>query len=295
MPLVELQNGPSQWGDIKDAADILLKASVYPNVNMLGAELQRHYNNYGLFALNLRPGVNTNRRAVLVCNGEKITIAFEGSTPDEAHQDNWVNAKGPGWWELDHPIYDRENRVHSFYHQNWRRMQWSTCDALNRAVDFICHRGDQPKQIVIVGYSQGGGVSTFADIDIVEHIRNTWGTQSIGPQEWTKEESLGSLVQHLTVAAIGAADQGYYTTLNDFYGQYQIRAWDFMSTSDTSLHTHFNEFRAWRGYHYILPRVIAGQFDNDFGAQGHGILGYFRVAEWMAENKSDQVRSEYNY
>ena len=132
-------------------------------------------------------------------------------------------------------------------------------------------------------------------MDMIEHIRHTYGTQSRAPQPWAKDESLGSLVQHLTFGAFAAADQGYYTELNNMYLKYQIRAWNFFSHKDTTLHAHAYCFRFWRGHRYILPDAVVKFLDADFEPQGHDILGYLKAAEWMAAQGTDQVRPAYSY
>lgn len=132
-------------------------------------------------------------------------------------------------------------------------------------------------------------------MDMVEHIRSTLGSLASNPNPWAIDESLGSLIQHLTFAAFASADQGYYTVLNQLYEKYQIRAWDFVNHKDITVHFHDFRFRSWRGYRYILPDEVVRDFEGDFGDQGHGILGYLKAAEWMIERGSDQVKSVYSY
>lgn len=135
----------------------------------------------------------------------------------------------------------------------------------------------------------------MAFTDILHTIRHTWGSQCASPQSWAQDEALGSLVQHLTFAAVAAGDQGYYTVLNDLYDKYQIRAWDFFNHRDMTIHIHDWGFRSWLGYRYVLRDNVVWQFRDAFSGNGHGMLGYLKVAEWMAEHGTDQVQSPYNY
>lgn len=135
----------------------------------------------------------------------------------------------------------------------------------------------------------------LAFTDILERIRHTWGSQSASPQSWARDEELGSLVQHLTFAAVAAGDQGYYTVLNSLYDTYQIRAWDFLNHRDITINSHYFGFRSWRGYRYVFSDEIERPFVNEFGDNGHSILGYLKVAEWMTENGTNQVGTPYTY
>ncbi|PVI05632.1 hypothetical protein DM02DRAFT_685435 [Periconia macrospinosa] len=295
MPLVRLQEGPSQWKDIKDAADTLWRSTLTPDISAVATALQDHYQNPNLSVSELNTGLNVSRRAIVVCNGEKITIAFLGSDPNELHMNLWTDAKGPAWWNVPYPVYENGNRVHSFFRDMWLGMRLATYDALSSVVEDIAARGATPKQIIVTGYSMGGGISIIAFTDILERIRRTWGSQSASPQSWAQDEEFGSLVQHITFAAVAAGDQGYYTVLNQLYETYQIRAWDFLHYRDITVHAHHFQFRSWRGYRYILPYAVVRPFVDEFSGNGHGILGYLKVAEWMAENGTDQVKSAYNY
>jgi hypothetical protein len=89
MPLVRLQDGPSQWGDIKDAAHMLWRTSYIPDVNALRAEMQIHYQTSVIQTADLHTGFNATRRAVLICNETKVTIAFQGTGDGELHMNTW--------------------------------------------------------------------------------------------------------------------------------------------------------------------------------------------------------------
>ncbi|KAI9701623.1 MAG: hypothetical protein M1820_006394 [Bogoriella megaspora] len=295
MPLVRLQDGPSQWSDIKDASDILWRSTVTPDINNVATVLRDQYQNAHLNVEELHTGMNVSRRAIIVSNGEKITIAFPGSDPKELHKNLWIDAKGPSWWDRPYPVYENGNRIHSFFRDMWHGMRSATYDALSRSVEDMTVRGATPKQITITGFSMGGGISILAFTDILERVRHTWGSKSTSPQSWAQDEKLGSLFQHLTFAAVAAGDMGYYTILNRLYETYQIRAWDFLNHRDITVHTHHPQFRSWLGYRYILPDAVAGPFRNEFGGIGHSILGYLKAAEWMTKNGTNMVKSAYSY
>ncbi|OAL45382.1 hypothetical protein IQ07DRAFT_684305 [Pyrenochaeta sp. DS3sAY3a] len=295
MPLVRLQDGPSQWKDIEDAASTLWRSTLFPDISVIATLLQDHYRNPNLRVSELKTRLSISRRGIVVCSAEKITIAFLGSDPNELHKSLWTDAKGPAWWDFPYPVYENGNRVHSFFRDMWHGMRQETYEALSSAVDEMAARGATPKQIIVTGFSMGGGISIIAFTDILEKIRHTWGSQSASPRSWAQDEELGSLVQHLTFAAVAAGDQGYYTVLNQLYETYQIRAWDFLNHRDMTVHVHHFNFRSWRGHRYILPEAVVRDFDEDFGGNGHGIFGYSKVAGWIAENGTDQVKSAYSY
>ncbi|CAI6327759.1 unnamed protein product [Periconia digitata] len=295
MPLVELQDGPWEWWDIKDAADILWRSTLDPDIHNIASALQSHYQNPQLEVTELITGINASRRGIVVCNGEKITIAFLGCDSNELHMNMWVFAKGPSWWDIPYPVYENGHQVHSFFRDMWHAMRIAAYDAINMAVESMAARGSSPKQIIITGFSMGGGISILAFSEILERIRNRWGSGSDSPQPWAKDENLGSLVQHLTFAAVSAGDFGYYSALNRLYEKHHIRAWDFFNHRDITVHIHHIQFRTWRGHRYTLPEAVVRPFSNEFGGQGHNILGYLKAAEWMCEHGTDQVKSEYRY
>ncbi|EME83603.1 uncharacterized protein MYCFIDRAFT_136419 [Pseudocercospora fijiensis CIRAD86] len=256
MPLVKLENNRSAWNDVKDAADILWRVSLDSDISAIQTALRNHYSDPNLTAQDLFTGINNSRRAVVICTGQKITVAFEGSHPEEWYKNMWTDGKGRQWWEFAYP----------------------------------------PKQIIITGFSMGGGVSMRASFtEILEHIRKTYGSTSPAAQTWASDEKLGNLIQHITFAAVAAGDRGHYTLLNRLYEQYCIRAWDFMNHRDLTQHIHHFAFRSWRGYRYILPEAVVGHFHAEFGDQGHCILGYLKAAEWMLAHGTDQVKSAWEY
>ncbi|CAI9635564.1 unnamed protein product [Alternaria burnsii] len=293
--LAELQDGPSQWPDIADAARILWLASISPDIIAFRHELPTYYPNTSYSATELWTGLNASRRAVFVAIDENITIAFEGSDRNELVKNTWANAKGPNWWDIPYAVYDGGNRVHSFFRDMWYGMRDETFRALSEAIRNIKEKGSTPRKITIAGFSQGGGVSTMAFTDILEHIRCTYGSESAPSQAWAEDNNIGNLVQHLTFAAMAAGDQGFHTVLNNLYERHAIRAWDFMHYQDWTRHAHDLAFRSWRGHRYILPDAVVRHHQAEFGQHGHSILGYLGVAEWMAMNGTDQVKSEYAY
>lgn len=94
-----------------------------------------------------------------MCTKESIIIAFEGSHRDEIGKNLWSDGKGPNFWDLPYPVYIEGNRVHSYFHDMWCGMQKATFDALGDAVQSVRARGAEPKQIIVAGFSMGGGVS----------------------------------------------------------------------------------------------------------------------------------------
>jgi len=128
--LAELQDGPSQWPDIADAARILWLASISPDIIAFRQEMPIYYPNTSYSATELWTGLNASRRAVFVAIDENITIAFEGSDPNELVKNTWANAKGPNWWDIPYAVYDGGNRVHSFFRDMWYGMRDETFRAL---------------------------------------------------------------------------------------------------------------------------------------------------------------------
>lgn len=136
---------------------------------------------------------------------------------------------------------------------------------------------------------------SMAFTDILEHVRSMYGSQSSSPQTWAVDSNLHSLIQHLTFAAVAAADKGFHTVLNNLYERYSIRAWDFMNHKDWTRQTHDLAFRSWRGHRYILPDAVVRHYEAEFGPQAHFILGYLKAAEWIVENGAEQVKSKFSY
>lgn len=133
----------------------------------------------------------------------------------------------------------------------------------------------------------------MAFTDILYHIRDTYGSASSSPQQWASDENLSNLISHYTFAAVAAADEGYHTILNQLYDRYQIRVWDIMNHWDWTQHAHFFAFSSWRGHRYLLPDAVLQHCGGDFGPQGHWILGYVKVCEWMEAHGTEQVWSAY--
>lgn len=60
----------------------------------------------------------------------------------------------------------------------------------------------------------------MAFMNIVEHIRKVWGSRSLSPGDWAEDGNLDAVLQHLTLAAVAAGDQGFYTVLSSFYDRF---------------------------------------------------------------------------
>jgi hypothetical protein len=160
LELVELQDGPSLWPDIADAARILWLASISPDINAVRHQLPTYYPNTSYSATELWTGLNASHRAVFVAINESITIAFEGSDRNELVKNTWANAKGPNLWDIPYAVYNDGNRVHSFFRDMWHGMRDATFRALSEAIRNTKEKGSTPRKITITGFSQGGGVST---------------------------------------------------------------------------------------------------------------------------------------
>lgn len=161
MPLIELKNDPFQWNDIKDAADILWRSTLFSSLSDLTSFFRSHYQNLDLRTWELYSGINVTRRGIVIGNGERIIVGMFGSAPDEIIKNVWIDAKGPGWWELPYPVYENRNMIHSYFGDMWHGMRQATYDALDRAVADCIERGIPPKQIILTGFSMGGGVSMY--------------------------------------------------------------------------------------------------------------------------------------
>lgn len=161
MPLVKLQDGPSQWNDIREAASVLHRGSNAPDMHTITNTLQTHYQNPNLTVSELQTGFNASRRGIVVCHDKVTTIAFFGSDPNELHMNMWTDAKGPNWWELPYAVYENGNRVHSFFRDMWHAMRSATYDALSRAVEDLAARDAAPERVIITGFSMGGGISMW--------------------------------------------------------------------------------------------------------------------------------------
>lgn len=118
-------------------------------------------------------------------------------------------------------------------------------------------------------------------MDMINHIRTTYGSLSQDQEPWADDASLGNIVQHLIFSSFPAADQGYLTVLNDMYSECQIRVWDFVYENDLTQHLHEVRLRSWRGHQYTFPETFHDydEFKAEFGELVHDILGYLKAAE----------------
>ncbi|PSN75575.1 hypothetical protein BS50DRAFT_628744 [Corynespora cassiicola Philippines] len=94
----------------------------------------------------------------------------------------------------------------------------------------------------------GGDISIIAYAYILEQVRKKWGYKSAQKHPQAEDTNLGSLIQHITFAACGAGDGGYYTVLNQLYERNLIRAWDFVNDRDRTIDGHHSSSCTWRGY-----------------------------------------------
>lgn len=137
-------------------------------------------------------------------------------------------------------------------------------------------------------------VHRLAIIDIVEHLRTTFGTASPSPRPWALDGRLGSLVRHITFAEFAASGKDYNLFLNEFYQRYGIPAWDFVHPHDFTTRLHLPFFRAWRGHRYVLPSLSVVPYDKQYAAGRHDVPGYLMSVEWLKDNPRELV-SLYEY
>ena len=134
----------------------------------------------------------------------------------------------------------------------------------------------------------------LAVIEIVEHLRQTFGTPSPHPRSWCIDENLTHLIRHVTFAEFAASGSDFNSHLNDFYERYQIPAWDFVHPHDFTTRLHLPFFRSWRGHRYVLPKEAIRPFEKEYAAGRHDMPGYMKSMEWM-KTHPQTLRSLYAY
>ncbi|TID18540.1 hypothetical protein E2P81_ATG06455 [Venturia nashicola] len=280
MPLVRMkpQDNGEQWSIIAMAGHVLWKASAILDLKDLSHHLTQYFNDSTLHITKLETGINDSHKAVILSRDSEITIAFLGSSGSEIHMNTWHLAKNPGIFSIPFERRDGGNLVHSFYFDMWKGMEAAAKQAISDAVARLKERGKKPEKIIVCGFSMGGGVSSLAFTDILNHVRNTFGSGSANRESWAEDRNLSSLIQHITFAEYPAADMGYHTILNHTYGNYQIPAWDFVNHRDQTSWLHIPHFKSWRGHRYILPAAVVDPVAPTFGKQCHNIEGYAKAA-----------------
>lgn len=131
-------------------------------------------------------------------------------------------------------------------------------------------------------------------MDIVEHLRNTFGSQSTEARPWATDDRLGTLFRHVTFAEFGASGKEYNLYLNAFYERYAIPAWDFVHPHDFTSRLHLPFLRAPRGHRYVLPDAAVKPFEKEYAAGRHDMPGYMKSMQWLRENPR-KLRSMYQY
>jgi len=172
MPLVTLQDRPASCSAIRHAAGVLWRASIAEDDSSLCPALQNHFSDPSLTAVNLHTGINRPRRGVVMCTKDSITLAFQGCHPDEAIQNLWVCAKGPNWWDIPFPVFSDGNLVHSFFRDLWWDMRRATLEALDEAIRSMVARGTEPKEVIVTGFSMGGGISMYVGRNMSRRVRS---------------------------------------------------------------------------------------------------------------------------
>ncbi|EPE34849.1 alpha/beta-Hydrolase [Glarea lozoyensis ATCC 20868] len=295
MPLVKLQDGKSDWSDIKDVAYFLWKSSEQASLQEAEIQMRRDTCDPNLNVLAFHTGVNVARKAVLVVHGSKVIIAFSGGSDDEIEKNLWTMSKGGNWYDIPFVVRVDGDEVHSFYLEMWNGMKEELLRQLEMNLRRMVEREVVPTHVIVTGFSMGGGVSILAFREILNHIRHQFGSETPSRHHWASEDNLKNLLAHYTFAAMAAGDMNFHTKLNSLYDKHQIRAWDFMHHLDKTRSFHGIAFRSWRGHRYILPDATVGEFRAEFGEHGHSMLGYLKAAEWMLENGTDQAHPEYSY
>lgn len=134
----------------------------------------------------------------------------------------------------------------------------------------------------------------LAFIDIVEHLRRTFGDASSSPHPWCSDHNLTYTIRHITFAEFAASSSSYNAHLNAYYSKYQIPAWDFVHPHDFTSRLHLPFFRSWRGHRYVLPKASVQPFEREYAAGRHDMPGYMKSMEWIRSNPLT-MRSLYTY
>jgi hypothetical protein len=135
---------------------------------------------------------------------------------------------------------------------------------------------------------------SLAIMDIVEHLRTTFGSRSPNPRAWAQDTNLGTLLRHITFAEFAASGTAYNAHLNEFYERYAIPAWDFVHPHDFTSRLHLPFLRAPRGHRYVLPDAAVRGFEKEYASGRHDMPGYMKSVEWLRENPR-KMRSMYQY
>jgi hypothetical protein len=137
----------------------------------------------------------------------------------------------------------------------------------------------------------------LALMDIVDHLRDRFGTPNDRPLEWCKDENLTNLIRHITFAEYPATVYGFNAHLNkSYYDRLGISGWDFVHPEDGTRALHLPLFRFWRGHRYELPGDSVWQFDGEYVEEKRNMVGYWKSVEWLTQQRpSRELESIYHY
>ncbi|KAJ9091284.1 hypothetical protein QFC21_007273 [Naganishia friedmannii] len=227
-------------------------------------------------------------------NTTRLVLAFEATKPKEMIMNAWSHGKDKKWNSVPYARYRDGRQVHSFYLDMWLGMRKATLEALTDNILEVEHSDQVPSSFIVSGHSMGGGISTLAIIDIIEHLRTSFGSLSTQPRPWALDEKLGSFIRHITFAEFAASGQAYNEHLNEYYARYAILGIDLVHPFDFTTRLHLPFFRAWRGHRYVLPSASVKPFEKEYAAGRHDMPGYLRSVEWLRDNPRELV-SLYDY
>jgi hypothetical protein len=131
-------------------------------------------------------------------------------------------------------------------------------------------------------------------MDIVEALRENYGSRNRTPRAWAQDDQLGKLIRHITFTEFGASGEDFNMHLNEFYERYHIPAWDFVHPHDFTSGIHMPFFRSPHGHRYVLPKQAVEPFEKDYGDQRHEMGGYVKSMEWLRDHPR-KLESMYQY
>jgi hypothetical protein len=131
-------------------------------------------------------------------------------------------------------------------------------------------------------------------MDIVEYLREEYGSRKPNPRAWALDNQLGNLVRNLTFTEFGASGADFNLHLNEFYKRYSIPAWDFVHPHDFTSNIQMPFFHSPHGCRYVLPKQAVDPFEEEYGDQRHEMRGYVKSMEWLRDHPR-QLESMYQY
>ena len=136
---------------------------------------------------------------------------------------------------------------------------------------------------------------SLAFADILSFIQARWGSLSLAPQDWARDENFHQLIRHITFGEYPAGSYEWHAYLNTLYERHTIPAWEFSNAADQTFALHIPFFRSWRGHKYDLPDRAVHPFGAEYGQGNHGMSGYQKSLEWVERHGWHDVASRYRY